>query len=555
MLAGDLVESNNMRVDSFTVRVSDVAALAILVPADTVDSGSVLAPELRVRNLGNVVETFWTHFLMQPVLGPVFYEDSLELTLPAAAEFVARFGPSAAVAELGSWRARGWVSLVGDQHPANDTAAKSFYVPGHGGVHWPHGWVEVQSMPLPPSSKQVKDGGSLTTMEDTAGALIYGIKGAKTADFYSYDYRAGKWTTRKPVPPGREMKLPYKGSRLCADGAGHVFLTKGNNTLGFWRYTAADSSWTQLDDVPLGTMRKKVKGGTDLVFVDKHDSGFVYMLKGYKNEFYRYNILRDTWEPLPLAPQGINIKWDNGSFLVMDGEHTIYAHKAKYNELWKYDTDPDTWAGKLSGMPFFNSQGRKKKSKDGGAGAWFNGQIYAFKGGNTQEFWRYVAARDSWYESDTLPLIGSTGKKKKVKNGGDLVYNVYAIWALKGNRTVEFWRYGLLDDDEGLPLAQVPERSGATAAGLTPAGWHFAVVPNPLSGSGALQFSVPYPTVLNVRLYDASGRLAAEPVLNRVALGSGALGLRTEGLSAGVYLLRLDVGKGRDVWGCKLVIR
>ena len=554
MLAGDMVESNDMKVDSFTVRVSDVAALAIVVPSDTVDSGTVLVPELRVANLGNLAETFWTHFLMQPVLGSVFYEDSLELTLAAAAESVVQFGPSAAVAQLGSWRARGWVSL-GDQHPANDTAVKSFYVPGHGGVHWPHGWVEVQSMPLQPSSKQVKDGGSLTAMEDTAGPLIYGIKGAKTADFYSYDYSTNKWTMRKPVPPGREAKLPYKGARVCADGAGRVFLTKGNNTLGFWRYTAADSSWTQLEDVPLGTMRKRVKGGTDLVFVDKHDSGFVYMLKGYKNEFYRYNILRDTWETLPLAPQGASIKWDNGSFLVMGGEHTIYAHKAKYNELWKYDTDRDTWAGRLNGMPLFNSQGRRKKSKDGGAGAWFSGQIYAFKGGNTQEFWRYVAARDSWYESDTIPIVGSTGKKKRVKNGGDLVYNAYAIWALKGNRTVEFWRYGLLDDGENLPLAQTPERSGATAAGLTPAGWHFAVVPNPLAGSGALRFSVPYPTVLSARLYDASGRLAAEPVLSRVALGSGVLNLRTEGLSSGVYLLRLDAGRGRDVWGCKLVIR
>jgi len=78
--------------------------------------------------------------------------------------------------------------------------------------------------------------------------------------------------------------------------------------------------------------------------------------------------------------------------------------------------------------------GKSKKSKDGGSAAWFGGSIYALKGGNTQELWRYDPGPDSWHELDTLPLVGSAGRKRKVKAGGGIVAADDALYALKGTR-------------------------------------------------------------------------------------------------------------------------
>ncbi len=545
MLGGDLVPSNDRAIDSVLVRVFDVAALSIVVPLDTVDSGATVVPQLRIANRSSTAQTFWTHFLFQSGAGPVFYHDSLRVTLAAAAESVVTFGPSEPVNQFGTWRTTGWCA-AGDPNPRNDTARGQFFVPGRGGIVWPHGWHEVASMPLAPSQRMIRDGGALTVMEDAEVGLIYATKGNKTSDFYSYNCLTNSWTILPQIPPGREGRPTGKGTQLCADGEGRIYLTKGNNTLGFWRYTVADSSWTQLADVPLGTTRRKVKGGTDMAYVVKNDIGYVYLLKGDRNEFHRYNTANDSWQTLAPAP-GTSTKWGKGSFLVYDHEHTIYAHKARYNELWSYDIARDSWGPQLNGMPFYGRLGRKKTSKDGGAGAWYQDGFYAFKGGNTQEFWQYVAARDSWYESDTIPSVGSTGRKKKVKNGGDLVYNALAFWGLKGNKTLELWRYGILETSAQV-LAERPDRDGIWSTPSDASGRSGAVliVPNPLADGMAVvriegRLAVGRVGPVRLRVFDATGRLALEASF---AGRASALPLDLRQLAEGVYLVKVETGDG-----------
>ncbi|MEO0077825.1 MAG: T9SS type A sorting domain-containing protein, partial [candidate division WOR-3 bacterium] len=547
MLGADLVPSNDRAIDSVLVRVFDVAARAIVAPVDTVDSGTVVVPRLHVANLGSTAQTFWTHFLFQPGAGPVFYRDSLRVTIAALAESVLTFGPSQPVNQLGTWRASGWCA-AGDPNPQNDTAAGQFFVPGRGGISWPHGWREVASMPLLPSQRMIRDGGALTVMEDSAVGLIYATKGNKTADFYSYNCITNTWTTLTQIPTGREGKLTGKGTQLCADAAGHVYMTKGNNTLGFWRYTVADSSWTQLADVPLGTTRKKVKGGTDMAYVVKNNVGYVYLLKGDRNEFHRYNTATDSWQTMAPAP-GIRIKWGKGSFLVYDHEHTIYAHKAGYNELWSYDTDRDTWGPQLTGMPLYGQLGRKKKSKDGGAGAWYLDGFYAFKGGNTQEFWQYVPARDSWFESDTIPAVGSSGRKK-VKNGGDLVYNALAFWGLKGNKTLELWRYGILETSARV-LDRRPEPGGVLSSPVAHRYSGNVIVPNPLlDGMAVLRLDRGLTgSPVTVRVFNATGRLVQHSAFSTQR---SVVPLDLRQLQEGVYLVQVEAD-GAVVLQTKLV--
>lgn len=102
--------------------------------------------------------------------------------------------------------------------------------------------------------------------------LIYGAKGNRSADFYCYYVDGDSWTTLAQIKPGIENKLPKNGYSGIADGDGHVYMTKGNNTLGFWCYCINGDSWSQLTEVPLTPSAKKVKGGTDMVFVTLNDT-------------------------------------------------------------------------------------------------------------------------------------------------------------------------------------------------------------------------------------------------------------------------------------------
>ena len=549
MLRNDQDTANDRQTGSVTVRVRDVMLRSILAPVDTIDSGDVVRPWVWISNRGTEEATFKAFFLMEYGTDTVGYLDSVSITLAAMDDTLVLFAQSGKLNRPGLWYITTWSGLA-DQHPENDTLRKTLLVVPPGGF-WPVGWVEVTSVPIGLSSKAVKGGGSVTAMASTG--RIYATKGNKTAEFYEYEPAAKRWVTRTPIPPGVEAKLVYNGCDLCADGNGHVYATKGNNTLGFWKYTVADSGWTRLRDVPLGLSGKKVKAGTGLAWVETGGLEYVYMLKGYKNEFYRYKVQTDTWEVRTPAPVGMSTKYDKGSFIVHDGASTIYAHKAKYNELWRYDVTKDSWGKQLTGMPLYGSTGRKKKSKDGGSGAWFDGMIYALKGGNTCEFWRYTAATDSWKELDTMPAFGSTGRRKKVKDGGDICYYARAFWALKGNKTREFWRYGLPLTAEPKPEPSLREGvAGTSLMGLKSA---FEVIPNPMTGNGFLRYSLPAAANVSVRAYTVDGRLVATLLSGHLAQGTGMARLKTDHLAAGVYLLRLDTGPAAVTRSFKLVVR
>ncbi|MEO0080182.1 MAG: C25 family cysteine peptidase, partial [candidate division WOR-3 bacterium] len=404
-LRPDLNPENDRTQTSTTVLVHDVAVKAIATPLGLVHPGLV-TPQAVVVNYGTDRESTKLHFIIND--GGLKYHDSILLPtgLPFCDTLVSFPGWNGSV---GSFTACCYTRLATEQIPDNDTACADFWVV----PVWPEGWHEAQSLPAGPSGKMVKDGAWLAFSEDNQ--RIYAAKGNKTSDFYCYFVDGDSWQALAQIKPGTENRLPRKGCVGCADGQGHIFMTKGNNTLGFWRYDIGGDSWVQLIDVPLGASGKRVKGGTDMVYVVQNDTGYVYLLKGYKADFLCYNTVTGQWQSLPDAPAGAYPKWEKGSWLVYDGNRFIYAHKAKVHEFRRFDIAARAWDPLvLKGMPFLGSSGKSKKSKDGGCAAYYDGSIYALKGGNTCEFWRYFIAGDSWKELDPMPEVGSTGKKKRV---------------------------------------------------------------------------------------------------------------------------------------------
>ena len=405
------------------------------------------------------------------------------------------------------------------------------------------GWLEQGPMPLQPSGKEVRDGGWLAC--PLGDDRIFAAKGNRTVDFYAYFPWEDSWQTLTGMPYGTHprwsAKPPSRGSAGITDQDNCIYVTQGNNTLGFWRYLIDQDSWEILADVPAGPGGKRVRGGGDLEFLRVADTPYVYFLKGNRCEFYRYLIPADSWEALNDAPTGVRGRWDRGSWLVGEGPaaETLFGHKASYNEFWLYDVAYDTWFPR-TGMPLIGASGLRKKSKDGGSAAWYSDHIFALKGGNSQEFWKYKVSADTWVELDTMPRFGSSGKKRRVRQGGDIVsLNTGAFYALKGNRTAEFWRYFSRSSDPW-PL---PGAFDGTTGRKNPLPRSCAVrlAPNPL-GAGIVNVS--YVTTAAgpacIRVYDVAGRNVAQ--LELAALRTGVATLDLRALSAGVYLLRLESG-------------
>jgi hypothetical protein len=281
------------------------------------------------------------------------------------------------------------------------------------------------------------------------------------------------------------------------------------------------------------------------------DSGYVYLLKGYKTEFYRFNVTSGRWQTLPDAPAGTLPKWDKGSWLVYDGANTIYAHKAKAHELYTFTVSTGTWSAPMTGMPYFNSRtGKQKKAKDGSDGVYIGGTIYALKGGNTQDFYRHDIATGAWTECETLPMFGSTGKKKRVKAGSGITATgdwEAPIYALKGNKTFEFWRYTIGNTAQASPA---PARNGVTA-GRGSARPALLVRPNPLAGTHAdIRYVLPATGAARLEVIDVAGRCVLARTLAPAPAGSVRLDLGS--LPAGIYACRL----GAPGWSstCKLVV-
>ncbi|MEO0077643.1 MAG: T9SS type A sorting domain-containing protein [candidate division WOR-3 bacterium] len=517
----------------------DVQASQILSPPIWVDTGTTVTPLARYRNLGTLPADFNALFSLTDPLGTRVYSRSIPVVgLAPGADTTVEFPGHEVGALVGRWAARCSILAPNDTNPDNNWCEQPFIVYA-GRPPWTPGWVEVRPMPLTPSGRGIKDGGWLTL--DPGEGLFYVAKGNKVGDFYCYNPITDTWFERALWKGGTEGKGPAKGSVGVADGHGHIYATKGANTLGFWCYHADGDSWQQLRDVPAGNSGKKVKGGTDLVYVEDGGFSYVYLLKGGKNDFLRYAVSGDSWTQLPDAPTGFYSKWDKGSWMVCDGDQSIYAHKAKRHEFWRFDLATAQWdTHRLEPMPFLSRTGKNKKAKDGGAGAYDYscGTIYALKGGNTTQFFRYYVDDDTWEELDTMPSVGSTGKKKRVKGGGDLCrYDVRHVFALKGNKTLELWYYF---EPPVLVTSANEKRRAAAESGATTHGHptQFTIIARPELTQVSLDND--FSGRCRLAMFDVTGSVVA---FRQSTARSGIITVDLGDLPAGIYLARIETDK------------
>jgi len=426
---------------------NDVTAKQILAPVGTIPTGTV-DPQAQVRNLGKVVAAFAVTFEITKD-GQPYYADTQD---------VAGLAPNATLdvsfasvsLDRGVYHTKARTGLAGDDNPLNDSVTGWVVV----GMPAP-GWQQMAYVPIGPKGKCVKDGGALAHYDPGDTGFMYALKGNGRLEFYRYNIVTNEWLSKESVPAigssGKKKRVKKGGCITQAEGL--MYAAKGGGTTEWWQYDPALSGsptypWVQKTDIPLGA--KACKEGCGAAPVKIGDTSYIFFLKGSgTQEFYRYNTFTNTWETRADAPSGASGKpFKNGSCICSDGNGTIYALKANYNELFAYDVAGNSWTAKPI-LPLIGSSGKKKKAKAGAGLAPLAGRIYALKGGNTWEFWGYLPDSDRWTQAEDIPV----GSGKTVKGGGALACGDTSLWALKGNNSLEFHRFTAYP---GIPMAPFP---------------------------------------------------------------------------------------------------
>jgi hypothetical protein len=120
----DQVPGNNWKQDSVKViiRNTDVGAVRFVVPGDTVDSGSVVTPQVWVRNFGLVAQSFPVRLTIGA--GVTAYTDTVQVTALAAHDSLVVTFADWTVPGRNNATAKCSTLLTGDQDLSNDRAVK-----------------------------------------------------------------------------------------------------------------------------------------------------------------------------------------------------------------------------------------------------------------------------------------------------------------------------------------------------------------------------------------------------------------------------------------------
>jgi hypothetical protein len=167
---------------------------------------------------------------------------------------------------------------------------------------------------------------------------------------------------------------------------------------------------------------------------------------------------------------------------------------------------------------------KSKQVKDGGCLACTELQdtqyVYALKGNNRCEFYRYNTLSNSWETRDSIPAVGRALRKKTVKKGACMAQYGGKLYAAKGNNSLEFWQYD--PNATGYPwrqLADVPSgvknvREGGGAAAVLVSGTPYVYF---LKGSSTWEF---YRYNINLDIWEAEA--IAPPGMSNKSFRNGS---------------------------------
>jgi hypothetical protein len=373
------------------------------------------------------------------------------------------------------------------------------------------------------TAKPVKGGGGITALGDN----VYLLAGNNTRTFLKYSISGHSWSALETVPGGPRNKKAKKGAWIWDDGdIVHAF--KGGGTNEFYRYAPSLGHW---DSLPSPSFTKGVRAGFATV-AQLAGTKYAYAGSGSgNNEWQRFNLSTNLWQAAVPATLPVE-KAKVGSSLAGDGAGHLYfmtgGGKRNYFYYLDLNAPTPTWAAKDSLPLAVPGTTHRKKVKEGASIEYFNGKVYATKGGNTKELWYYQPACDSWtYAGD----VGSGAPAKGIKCGRSLTSSTVAggLYVLIGNGTNELWYYagsGIFGRPKVADDAEAGSRIPCPGLGMS-------VGPNPTHGTALVSFSLPDREGAELRIYNSVGELIYAAVTDNGFL-------MTPRLPAGIYLLQLE---------------
>jgi hypothetical protein len=546
-LIGDMNPPNDTIAGSVFVRVFDVGTTAILAPIDTVNLGTIIAPQAKVKNYGNTNVTFDVSFTIND---PNWTSIKTVTNLNPAEERTVDFDEWTA-GPLGTLATKCTTKLNGDFNNDNDKLVGSVVVR----YSWnsPAGWSRMADIPIAASNKKPKSGSCMAGLD--AAGKIYFLKASNTQDFalFTPDASTGIWTPLDTLPKGDKTlgdgKKPKKGASMAAyPPTKDIYVLRGNSTPGFWKFHTDSApsetvGWKKLANIP--TSAKNPKDASGMVVITKEGNDYIFTMKGSKtDEFYLYDIAHNTWASTPTKPNAGysgKVGYKKGSCMAYDNTRYVYILKGTYGDMFRYDATNDSFVQlkQFNYKTFVNRLGKKKKVGEGSGMVYDNDNLYILKGGNTLEFWQYQITRDTWLQMNPgetwdIPV----GGRRKVKGGGGLIKFGDYFYAAKGANTLEFYRHLLPTSIITLSPNQSPSE-GVTANNIATGNFRLTIAPNPTKNVTKVRYSLSKAGPVSIKLYNVTGSLV-KSYSNSASDKDGVILIDAKTLASGIYILRFN---------------
>jgi hypothetical protein len=482
----DINRTNDTLSSRTTVVVHDVGAVSIVAPTGSVDSGTVITPGARIRNYSSVAENFSCRFTISDG-----YIAQISVTLPAGADSVITF-PAWTASSPGSFATRCTTMLNSDQNPANNRVTGSVQVIG----------TDVGVVAIVSPVGQIDPGPVIPVVR-------VGNFSTASRSFVSY-----LWIT----PLGNTTPV-------FADSFLVVGLPNDSvREVAFAEWNASGGRYVVRCSVGLGDRNPGNDTMSAACQVVTHDVGVISLIpQGEMRPMVVSPILRvrnlgdasencqvrlaivDTVSGLPVYEDSSAVDalapGEMREVRLPSWAATIGYYRLTGLVNLSGDINPanDTFTVKLKVSPGAIGWLRRpevpagsKPVKAGGALAAAGNDslfIFALKGNKTLEFYRYDVEVGLWRTMAQMPP-GPSGKP--VNKGGALCSDGERyIYATKGNSTLEFWRYDIVNNVwEQLPdvPAGAKELKGGTGLAFVRRGDTAEVYC--LKGSNTLEFYV-----------------------------------------------------------------
>ncbi len=410
----------------------DIGPRTILAPKDSIVPSTV-TPIAIIRNYGTEIEESVLVYLKiqrNNDLITVYYDSCFVFALYPGQERSAVF--SDWDANLGTYTVTCSTNMQDDFNRKNDVLRRQVSVLT---------WVLKAPIPSGPANKKIKNG-ALAYVPPPFNK-IYALKGGACDEFWCYNIATNSWESLPRMPRLPSGKKPKAGCALTY-GNGKIFAFKGGSTGDFYSYDLMTGRWEILRPVTSNHTFQKPKDGAGLVFSE--DYGLVYGIIG--NNSYvllAYNPYQDTWYDVaqlqfPYTYDGKPFR-DGASITYYAG--IIYIIKGnRSNEICRYNISQYNWMTPCT-IPNFRIKSGAASTCQTSIGA-----IYFFLGGTKSSFWAFNIGNNSF---DSLTPIPLGYNRKRVKKGSALVATPSdLIYAFKSGNTDEFWAYAFWAENKGV---------------------------------------------------------------------------------------------------------